>query len=682
MILKSVYLENIRSYKKQKIEFNKGSTLLAGDIGSGKTSVLLGIEFGLFGLQPGQKGSSLLKLDEENAKIILEFEVSNKNVIVERTLKRGKSVSQENCSIEINGIKEELSVTELKSKILELLHYPREFSKKQNLLYKFTVYTPQEEMKQIILQDPETRINTIRHIFGIDKYKKVLDNISIIRTNLREQKKLLEGQTSNLDEDLTLLEKKKEDLKILEKNLKPLESEFENKKKIRKKIEKEKEDVEKKIEEKRNLNQEKEKSKIMILSKRDNLSSNQKDLDILKNEISEFEKLKFDNLKITQIEEDILSLKKKKEKLSDKILETNSQIISYNNRVEENNKLALKFSNLEKCPTCLQEVDSIYRANILNKNHNEISQIKEKISGLESNKKQFLEESKKLNLDIEFKEKELSELKILKMKLESIKEKKEKFDKLEKSIQNLNRDLEFLNKHISDLNDSILSYAKYEKIYEEKQKELEISFQEEKKAEIKFETTKREIDFFKSSLLELENRIIKTQKLISKLNYLSELESWVSKKFITMISFIESNVLKALKHEFSKIFSGWFSILVGDSLSVRLTDNFTPVIEQQDYELDYAYLSGGERTAVALAYRLALNQVINSLISELNTKDLVILDEPTDGFSSSQLDKMRTVLEQLNVAQLIIVSHEQKIEGFVENVIRLKKENGESFIEE
>ena len=54
------------------------------------------------------------------------------------------------------------------------------------------------------------------------------------------------------------------------------------------------------------------------------------------------------------------------------------------------------------------------------------------------------------------------------------------------------------------------------------------------------------------------------------------------------------------------------------------------------------------------------------------------MDEPTDGFSEQQLDKMRDVLQELNVAQLIIVSHEQKIEGFVENVIRFRKDGGVS----
>ena len=135
-----------------------------------------------------------------------------------------------------------------------------------------------------------------------------------------------------------------------------------------------------------------------------------------------------------------------------------------------------------------------------------------------------------------------------------------------------------------------------------------------------------------------------------------------------------------LKTDFSKLFARWFSMLVSESFEVNLDDNFTPLISYNDYEIDYAYLSGGERTAVALAYRLSLNQVVNSLLSKIKTREIVILDEPTDGFSEQQLDKMRDVLMQLDVRQLIIVSHEQKIEGFVENVIKFKKENNISRI--
>ena len=60
---------------------------------------------------------------------------------------------------------------------------------------------------------------------------------------------------------------------------------------------------------------------------------------------------------------------------------------------------------------------------------------------------------------------------------------------------------------------------------------------------------------------------------------------------------------------------------------------------------------------------------------------LIILDEPTDGFSSQQLDKVRDVLEKLNLGQTIIVSHEQKIESFAQNVIRVSKREHVSYID-
>jgi len=130
MILKKITLNNIRSYEHQEVEFTEGSTLLSGDIGSGKTSILLGIEFALFGLQPGQRGSLLLRNQEKQGGVIMEFEVDGKKVIVERTLKKSsKSISQDYCAITVDNKKKELSVTELKNRILELLDYPKEFSK-------------------------------------------------------------------------------------------------------------------------------------------------------------------------------------------------------------------------------------------------------------------------------------------------------------------------------------------------------------------------------------------------------------------------------------------------------------------------------------------------------------------------------------------------------------------------
>jgi exonuclease SbcC len=65
MKIKRVALENIRSYVKEDINFPDGSVLLSGNIGSGKSSVLLAIEFALFGvMRSGLAGASLLRNGE------------------------------------------------------------------------------------------------------------------------------------------------------------------------------------------------------------------------------------------------------------------------------------------------------------------------------------------------------------------------------------------------------------------------------------------------------------------------------------------------------------------------------------------------------------------------------------------------------------------------------------------
>jgi len=113
---------------------------------------------------------------------------------------------------------------------------------------------------------------------------------------------------------------------------------------------------------------------------------------------------------------------------------------------------------------------------------------------------------------------------------------------------------------------------------------------------------------------------------------------------------MERHVMLQVYREFNELLKSWFNILIEDeTISVRLDDEFTPVIEQNGYETSFENLSGGERTSVALSYRLALNKVINDIVSGIKTKDIIILDEPTDGFSSEQLDKVRDVLEQLNM---------------------------------
>ncbi|MBI3623951.1 AAA family ATPase [Candidatus Pacearchaeota archaeon] len=681
MKIKKISINNIRSYSAQAVEFPEGSTLLSGDIGSGKTSILLAIEFALFGLQPGQRGSSLLKNGETSGGVVLDFEIDGIPITIERRLKKGgKSIAQDYCSITIDGDKTEAAVTEIKDKVLELLAYPKEFAKKQNLLYKFTVYTPQEEMKQIILEDAETRINTLRHVFGVDKYKKIIENVSILITKLREEKRIKQALTANIEQEKIDLVQKEEELETKHYNLVSVEKELFSKAEKKKKVQDEKEEVSIKVEEKNKLSQEIEKTRFLIINKNELTLGNEKSIKLIEQQLKELKDLKFDESKIIEIEKNIESLKKEKTEINEKNIDITSKINSLVLKNQESESIKIKITKIDICPTCLQNVDYNYKANIKNKFDSDMVINVKDIDNLTLEKKAISEKLRQADVELTINEKKLQDLKILKFRVQETSEKQKRLDDLKAMNESLKKDINLLNQHTETLRTLVFDLNRYENLYEAKKKELELALKEERIAEIKVAELKKEIEVFSSQIDEIKDRLKKSEKIQKDLSYISELESWLSKQFVPVISFIEKNVMIKLKSEFSKLFQEWFSMLVSENFNAKLDDNFTPIIEQQDYEIDYAYLSGGERTAVALAYRLALTQVINSLMSKIKTHDLVILDEPTDGFSEQQLDKMREVLYQLNVKQLIIVSHEQKIEGFVENIIRFKKTNGLSGI--
>ncbi|HYA82014.1 MAG TPA: hypothetical protein VEH06_01005 [Candidatus Bathyarchaeia archaeon] len=60
---------------------------------------------------------------------------------------------------------------------------------------------------------------------------------------------------------------------------------------------------------------------------------------------------------------------------------------------------------------------------------------------------------------------------------------------------------------------------------------------------------------------------------------------------------------------------------------------------------------------------------------------LLILDEPTDGFGKEQLFRLKQVLNELNSAQIIMVSHERELESFADKIYRLTKDGNQSRFE-
>ena len=161
---------------------------------------------------------------------------------------------------------------------------------------------------------------------------------------------------------------------------------------------------------------------------------------------------------------------------------------------------------------------------------------------------------------------------------------------------------------------------------------------------------------------------------------LDKLQVWLEQFFAKMVITMEKQHMSSIHQVFNEHFASWFELFVEENITAAVDESFSPSIQQNGYDTTIHHLSGGEKTSCALAYRLALNKVINNSIQNIRTKGLLILDEPTDGFSSEQLNTLRKVIKTLQLKQIILVSHEERVESFVDNIIRIQKEQHASSV--
>ena len=258
---------------------------------------------------------------------------------------------------------------------------------------------------------------------------------------------------------------------------------------------------------------------------------------------------------------------------------------------------------------------------------------------------------------------------------DAISDRKELMNSTAKNVEKVASEISALNSEKSNLSLQVQKFAALDSERENLKRQVEKLQGVENKLSVDKAVLENKLEAAAIAIKELQEEItIKedAEKLLEKSkSYLN----WLEDYFVKITEIIERAVMLKIHDEFNSSFQSWFKILVEEeSVSSRLDDSFSPIVEINGYEMPLKNLSGGEKSSCALAYRLALNRVINDVVSTIKTKGLLILDEPTDGFSFQQLEKVREILEQLNLPQTIIVSHEQKIESFVQSVIKVVKE--------
>jgi len=247
----------------------------------------------------------------------------------------------------------------------------------------------------------------------------------------------------------------------------------------------------------------------------------------------------------------------------------------------------------------------------------------------------------------------------------------ESLSRVEYSIEEKSKEISERRAELEALEPMIFHYSKMKDAIAELRQQRE-------RARTTYDSLSSALAINSKNLEELEKEVVELKKRQESANRSKTLATWLETLFLPTISEIETYVLDTINEEFERMFERWFSILIEEGdIEVKLDERFTPLVVQSGYDLDIESLSGGERTAVALAYRLALNFMVRKA-SEAASTNLLILDEPTEGFSKEQVYRLRNVFEELDSDQIILVSHERDLETMADRVYRVEKVAGES----
>ncbi|OFZ56817.1 MAG: hypothetical protein A2328_03095 [Bdellovibrionales bacterium RIFOXYB2_FULL_36_6] len=348
-------------------------------------------------------------------------------------------------------------------------------------------------MKQIILEDSELRLNVIRHVFGVDKYKRIRENLSVLLVYLKENAKIIQGEIKSLDEDKVRVESTKSFIKVLDDKILQKGIELLENLRKRREIELEMESLEVKIKEKENLEKEVDKTKWAISSKTENLSSISKEIKEITKNIEEIKEV-FDIKKFNELNIEIEFKKVDLEKLNSALIEISSQLSSLEQSKNDNLLKKERVFSIDICPTCLQDVPQAHKHNILNSTESFLVEINKKLEKYEKERLALRGNIDKQKFEITKLEKQRLSLEILKSKSEYLEKSKNKLIEITKQKESLEKDIILLSKHLDALKEDILKFSTFSNHYRIKQDELKLAFQKEKNSEISLAELKKELE--------------------------------------------------------------------------------------------------------------------------------------------------------------------------------------------
>ena len=211
MIFTKLKLNNFKSYKNTTIKFDKGISVIVGENGAGKSTILEAISFALFKQHTAKKIDDLVRNNADAMSLELDFISGGK----EYRIIRDKTKSQMKSTI--------LTKTASNGQFIPICTGDKEVSNqvKQILdidsdLFLNAIYIRQGEIAELVDKTSAEKKQLIGKLLGLDSLEKSWKNLLQFITHYENQLAELKGKlhsSSELDEDYEIKTKELQSLK-------------------------------------------------------------------------------------------------------------------------------------------------------------------------------------------------------------------------------------------------------------------------------------------------------------------------------------------------------------------------------------------------------------------------------------------------------------------------------------
>ena len=687
-MITSIELGDFLAHSETKLEFEKGVTIFVGENGAGKSSIIDGITFSLFGQHTRKSNKGLIKRGSNQGYSKIEFSINGKQYETVRKIdsKGGlvatfSEITKEGRVEIAAGERKQFgeSMTEQVEKTIGM-----DFEK-----LKIASIVQQGELNSIINAKPKEFKELLNAIIGIDKLDVASESMKKVTKEFREKIK------TDLGYDDTHIEILERDLERSQQEIKEAEPEKNQLELKQKQIHEELKKLQKELE----IETPKiDKIKQLELRKDELLRYVKETMKEIQQKISENErKIRdcegcFEEIKLkVDFESKIQKVEEAEEDTLRKIQEMTSQIASLKEKQILASKLQLKDNKCPVCDSIVEKLNPFFQEEHIKE---EIIKLQENIKLKEKErdmytqkKKEFLEKVQKTRdaeatlraHSINTKE-ELMEI-----------QKETQIQKVKLSMMNNNNltEISQIDDHSKVIFENILKLEVDTKGFSEKEflnlkntiseKQTSLSQMDQQIGGIleKIDKAKRQIETIEKVILEL--KIVK--KYVSKLD---KVQTNIFSRDGSVATSLRSWALNSISVKASEYLSFLNTKIQRIALSEKARDVSIACYSKTEV-LELESLSGGEKVSVALALRLGMASLLGS--SNLN---LMILDEPTTHLDAERKKSLVRVLSQLTEIsnsqtpmQFLIITHDAEIfeDSNVEQIYKFEsKEEGSKVI--